>query len=174
MAEVTCTGETAHFDNGCELAKHYDKDNDGIIRREEVLKATQDHEAGILADEEITFVVLCYLHDGRINAICPGCYAAETGVLAITTTPAGATIKVTRNGTLYEELSPLWTELPPGTYTVEVSKAGYETITDTVTITAGITTTKSYTLTAETVATTFASIPTGAKIYIDDVLTGTT
>lgn len=94
MAEVTCTGETAHYDNGRELLKWYDKDNNGRISKEEVLKATTDHEAGLLTDEEVTFIILCYLDDGAIDKLCP-----------VVTITANAKSKVYVNGILKANLT---------------------------------------------------------------------
>jgi cytochrome c biogenesis protein CcdA len=98
------------------------------------------------------------------------------GTLSVTTTPTGASIKVGAE----TKTSPCNFTLAPGTYTVTISKTGYDTITDTVTITAGLTTTKSYTLTLSGVTITFKTLKkdttelTGTSVYINDVLKGVT
>jgi cytochrome c biogenesis protein CcdA len=98
------------------------------------------------------------------------------GTLSVTTSPTGATVKVGAE----TKTAPCNFSLAPGTHTVTVSKTGYDTITDTVTITAGLTTTKSYTLTLSGVTITFKTLKedttelTGTSVYINDVLKGTT
>lgn len=100
----------------------------------------------------------------------------ETGTLSVTTTPTSATIKI---GT-ETRTSPCIFTLAPGTYTVTISKAGYDTITDSVTITSGATTVKSYTLTLLNVTITFDTKDeagaklTGVDVIIDGVKRGST
>ncbi|MCK4501318.1 PEGA domain-containing protein [Candidatus Babeliales bacterium] len=98
------------------------------------------------------------------------------GILSVTTSPTGASVTV---GT-ETRTSPCNFTLAPGIYIVVVSKLGYDMITNTVTITAGVTTTKSYTLALSEVTVTFVakkedgSELTGTSVYIDGVLKGTT
>ena len=99
------------------------------------------------------------------------------GTLSVTTTPAGATVKV---GT-ETKTSPCFFFLAPGTYTVTITKSGYDTITDMgVVVVAGETTTKSYLLTLSEVTITFKALKedttelTGTSVYINGVLKGTT
>ena len=98
------------------------------------------------------------------------------GTLSITTSPTGATVKV---GT-ETKTSPCNFSLAPGTYIVTVSKSGYDTITDSITITAGETTTKSYTLTRSEVTITFdtkkedGTTLTGVDVWIDGTKRGVT
>lgn len=100
----------------------------------------------------------------------------QKGTLSVATTPTGATVKV---GT-ETKTAPCNFSLAPGTYTVTVSKPDYDTITDSVTINAGETTTKSYTLTLSKVTITFetkkedGSTLTGVEVYIDGVSKGVT
>jgi len=98
------------------------------------------------------------------------------GTLSVSTTPTGATVKVDTE----TKKSPCSFTLAPGTYTVTVSKPGYKTITDSVTITSGETTTKSYTLVLSKVTITFdtrdedGTVLTGVEVWIDGEKKGTT
>jgi hypothetical protein len=102
--------------------------------------------------------------------------AVSAGTLSVSTSPTGASIRV---GT-ETKTSPCNFTLAPGTYTVTVSKAGYDTITDSITITSGKTTTKSYTLVLSTVTITFdtkkedGTTLTGVDVYVNGVKKGTT
>ena len=91
----------------------------------------------------------------------PTCVPSE-GTLSVTTSPTGASIMV--DGVT--KTSPCNFSLAHGTYTVTITKVGYDTITDTVTITAGATTTKNYTLTLSKKVITFESVPAGATVKL--------
>ena len=91
-----------------------------------------------------------------------------TGTLSVSTTPTGASVKV---GT-ETKTSPCTFSLPPGTYTITITKTGYETITDSVYIRADRTEYRNYTLVKKTVKVTF-SANVSAKLYVDGILKGT-
>jgi hypothetical protein len=63
------------FANDCELLKHFDTNNDGIISDDELWVAEE-----LMCNEEITeeeFGVVYNAHNaGSIDAVCPGCYAS--------------------------------------------------------------------------------------------------
>ena len=100
---ISCTEPTAHFSSGCELLRHYDADNDGIISYAESVKATQDYYDGIITQGEAEFVITAY-QKGSINAVCPGCYTTPTPV------PAGDITRVELDGELLPENGTLeWT-----------------------------------------------------------------
>ena len=98
------------------------------------------------------------------------------GTLSVTTIPTSATVKVGIDA----KISPCNFTLAPGTHAVTVSKTGYETQTESVTITSGVTTTKSYTLIPSKAVITFKTLKedttelTGVSVYINGVLKGTT
>jgi len=73
--------------------------------------------------------------------------APQTGTLRVETTPSGATVRIdgTHVGTSPVERS----GLIPGSHSVRVSRSGYQTSTQTATVTAGTTTTVRITLTPE-------------------------
>ena len=87
---------------------------------------------------------------------------AATGTLSVTTSPTGASVKVGVD----VKTSPCNFTLAPGTYTVTISKTGYDTITDSVTITSGVTTSKSYTLTPSKGTLSVTTSPTGASVKV--------
>ena len=74
---ISCNEPTVHFSSGCELLRHYDADNDGIISYAESVKATQDYYGDIITQGEAEFVITAY-QKGSINAVCPGCYTTPT------------------------------------------------------------------------------------------------
>lgn len=98
------------------------------------------------------------------------------GTLSVTTSPSSATVKV---GT-ETKTSPCNFTLAPGSHTVTISKPGYDPITDTITITAGATTTKSYTLTRSKITITFVTKKedgttlTGVEVWINGAKKGVT
>jgi hypothetical protein len=110
---------------------------------------------------------------------CLAAPPAEKGYLTVTSDPSGADIYVDDT---YVGVTPLYRyELSPGTYTVRVSKSGYEDYTTTVTITAGQETTVSATLEPITPSETLLCVravdkATGeevnAWIFIDGEFTG--
>ena len=87
----------------------------------------------------------------------------EMGILSVTTTPTGATVKVVGGET---KKSPCTFSLAPKLHTVEVSKPGYDTITDTVSIIAGVTISRSYTLTLSKGTLSVSTTPTGATVKV--------
>ena len=72
-----------------------------------------------------------------------------TGTLAITSTPAGATITI--YGVVLPSSSPFTFALPPGTYTVLLQKTGFQDWQGTVTVAANQTTTVNPSLTSTVV-----------------------
>ncbi len=72
--------------------------------------------------------------------------APTTGTLRVRSTPTGATVRV--NGSVVGTTNLDLTNVTPGTYTVEVSLAGYQTATQSATVTAGSLTTVQVALTA--------------------------
>jgi len=93
------------------------------------------------------------------------------GTLKIYSTPTGATVSI--QGQTSKQTPATYT-LPPGTYTVTITKQGYKQETRQATITSGQTTNLNITLqqtptTTNTANIWISSIPVRAKIYIDGV-----
>lgn len=86
MALITCSNPTVHYVSGCALLLAYDKDNDGNISKSEAMAAVDDFNAGIIADEEAGYIILCYVDGGDINAVCPRCYMPTTVSVTATST----------------------------------------------------------------------------------------
>ena len=81
--EVTCNSDTYpnafNITSGCDLLKHYDSDNDGVISESEANQAIDDFYDGKIFWEEEQFVLDCYQnYNGIINNKCPGCFATPT------------------------------------------------------------------------------------------------
>ncbi len=85
--------------------------------------------------------------DSFIMCFINGIESLLTGTLDVDSTPQGAAIAI--DGQATGETTPAAFELSEGTYTVELTLDGYETWTQTVSVTSGETTTISATLTPE-------------------------
>jgi hypothetical protein len=99
----------------------------------------------------------------------------QKGTLSVTSTPSGAAYYV--DGVARGSTPGSVTGLDPGTHEVRVTKAGYTDFTDTVTITAGQTTSISAPLQAAAPAggsVAARSSPSGAAVYLDSQARGTT
>jgi len=95
----------------------------------------------------------------------------EKGTLSVSTSPTGAGVSI--SGVTGTFTTPFSTNLLPGTYTLTITKSGYVTQTPSVTITADVTTTKSYTLVAAKVKVTITVNAPNTKLYVDGALIGT-
>jgi len=95
----------------------------------------------------------------------------RTGRLNITSTPFDATI--TLNGKNYGTTPNTVKDVLMGDYTLTLTKAGYGTVTKTVTITEGKTTDVNETLPSG-MEVTIASTPAGAQLWIDGTAAGST
>ena len=118
--------------------------------------------------EQAGYDTLTFDHTtGTTDASIAKTLKLSRGTLSISTTPTGAAIAVVKAGlTITTETSPFTKSLPVGTYAVRVTKAGYTAVTDAVTISAGITTSKSYTLTLTTGTLSVTTSPTGASVKV--------
>ena len=114
-ATITCTGPTPHFTSGCALLKHYDSDGSGKLDISEFGEALTDKGDGVITSDEMDFVERAY-DDVNINALCPGCHST-------TAPPPGSENKPI---TLEEGKS----------YPIQISLAGYDTVTATIRISA--------------------------------------
>jgi len=99
--------------------------------------------------------------------------APTTGTLEAISTPSGA--QVIKDNTL-QGVTPLSKSYFPGSFPVIIRLAGYNDITDTVTISAGVITKKSYSLVALPTKGSLdaRSNPSGATIYFDNLIQGLT
>jgi hypothetical protein len=96
---------------------------------------------------------------------------ATTGSINLTSSPSGADIYL--DGTLQAVKTPATiTSVSAGSHSYLLRLAGYNDATGTVTVTAGLTATVSVTLTliVTTGSISFTSSPSGADIYLDNVL----
>ena len=102
--------------------------------------------------------------------------APTTGSIAVTSSPAGAAITLDSTGT--GQVTPYtFTSQTPGPHTVDVSLAGYQTASQTVTVSAGTTVSSHFTLVPVSPTTGslyITSSPTGATVTIDGMVDGTT
>jgi len=89
------------------------------------------------------------------------------GTLSVTTTPTSAGATVAISGITGTFTIPFTKDLAPGTYTLTITKTGYVTQTPSVTITAGTTTTRSYTLVLAQGTLSVTTTPTGASVDIN-------
>ena len=95
--------------------------------------------------------------------------AATTGSISFASTPAGASIYL--DGTLQTAKTPATiTSVLAGTHTYLLRLAGYNDATGTVTVTAGQIASVSVTLVSSPGSIIFTSTPSGADIYLDNVL----
>jgi formylglycine-generating enzyme required for sulfatase activity len=98
----------------------------------------------------------------------------ETGESYIQSSPSGASIYLNGN---YKGTTPkTLTGLEAGTYSLKVTKSGYEDKTETIGVEAGERTTKNYNLTKEITEGSLyiKSSPSGASVYLDGTYKGTT
>jgi hypothetical protein len=124
-----------------------------------------------------------------IETLSPYTQASGYGDLQITTTPLGGAVYVDGNyegitvGGFNGASSPLYvTQLSPGSYTVSITLANYQTYTTTASVTAGSTYTIQATMVPVTPGPTpitngvitVESNPAGAYIYLDNVFKGVT
>ncbi|WP_461864918.1 protein kinase domain-containing protein, partial [Thermococcus sp.] len=91
--------------------------------------------------------------------------------LEINSDPSGANVYIDGN---YNGITPLNTNLTPGTYKIKLTKQDYKNYTTTVTINPGESKTISATLTPAFGYLSVDSTPQGAKVYIDDSYAGDT
>ncbi|ACS33484.1 DUF2341 domain-containing protein [Thermococcus gammatolerans] len=91
--------------------------------------------------------------------------------LTVTSNPSGAKVYV--NGT-YRGTTPVGLVLPPGKYSIRISKDGYREYTTTVTLSPGEHRMISATLTSAQGYLTVHTSPSGAKVYVDGKYIGTT
>ncbi len=91
--------------------------------------------------------------------------------LEINSDPSGANVYIDGN---YNGITPLNTNLTPGTYKIKLTKQDYKNYTTTVTINPGESKTISATLTPAFGYLSVDSTPQGAKVYIDDSYAGET
>jgi hypothetical protein len=108
--------------------------------------------------------------DVTLTPLTPG-----TGIISVRSSPPGASIvldgKSTGKTTPYD-----FTQVAPGTHTVDVTLVEYGTYTQTFTVASGATVvvTTPWTYTPPAAVVFFNSDPAGATVYIDDALKGTT
>ncbi len=93
------------------------------------------------------------------------------GRVQITSIPSGAKVYVNSS---YKGMTPLSLSLPPGMYTIKVSKQGYKNYETTLILSAGEHKAISVTLTPAFGHVTVTSTPSGASVYIDGKYAGTT
>ncbi len=98
----------------------------------------------------------------------------STGSIYFTSTPSGADIYL--DGTNVGMTPATITSVTPGTHSYTLTLSGYNNATGSVTVTTGQTTNVSVTLTSiiTTGSIAFSSTPSGASIYLDGTLVGTT
>lgn len=93
------------------------------------------------------------------------------GTLKISSEPVGGEVYI--NGS-YKGITPLTLELYPGDYTVEIKKEGYESYTEKTRVLPGKTTSITATLSLLNGALTIFSEPSGAEVYLNGTLIGST
>jgi hypothetical protein len=98
--------------------------------------------------------------------------STNPGSIAVTSTPSGASIFLDGADSGYMTPYTL-TNVAPGAHTVSVRKSGYmDSVTKSVTVVTGSTTSVSFTLTSSTGSIRVSSSPLSATIYLDGVNTG--
>lgn len=99
------------------------------------------------------------------------------GRLTVETTPSSAELAIWTDELRYDRLgrTPVRSHLyEPGTYELRISKEGYQTISDEVTLEPGALTEKSYELKQATGTLVVTSNPSGAEVYVNGSYQGTT
>jgi hypothetical protein len=99
------------------------------------------------------------------------------GRLTVETTPSSAEVEIETSSFQYEQIgrTPVRSyEYEAGTYDLRISKDGYQTISDEVTLESGTLTEKSYELERAMGTLVVKSDPSGADVYIDKNYRGTT
>ena len=97
--------------------------------------------------------------------------SSSSAILAISSVPAGA--RVLLNGTDKGQTPCRLEGIPAGESTLEISSEGYKSFTQKIKLSAGQDESVSATLKAIRAKLKIASAPTGAKIYVDNMLRGT-
>jgi hypothetical protein len=137
--------------------------------------------AGLTATVSVTLIHVCvpnwqceqpfdgYENDGcgnrRLNASC----SPPVGRIYFETIPAGAEVNI--DGVDRGVLTPVTlTNVTVGSHSYTLKLTGYDDAAGTVTVTAGLTSTVSITLILTTGSISFASMPSGADIYLDGAL----
>ena len=64
------------LETGCELMLYYDKNNDGVIDRDELDICYKDWIGGKITEPEFDYVGEAY-YQKSINKLCPGCYKGK-------------------------------------------------------------------------------------------------
>lgn len=115
---------------------------------------------------------MAWTKDSEIDIVVGG----NQGMIQISSTPSGASVTI--NGQLANKVTPFSILGDPDTYVVVVSKDGYESCSNSVTLSVGQTIPIACTLmpisggdfgTLEVITT-----PTGAEVYVDENAVGTT
>ncbi len=110
-------------------------------------------------------------NDGSPSGEAQYCYTVTTGSISFASTPSGADIYL--DGTLQTVKTPATiTGVSAGSHAYTLRLSGYNDATGTVTVTTGQTASVSVTLTpvVTTGSISFSSTPSGAAIYLDNVL----
>jgi len=96
----------------------------------------------------------------------------DSGSLSVSSDPTGATVTI--DGTQEKKTPYTYTNIQPGTYSVEIKKSGYTSYTKTVKITSGADSKISASLSPVTTtgSLTVNSDPSGASIYLNGVYRG--
>jgi len=121
---------------------------------------------GTAADQTATFTPGTVTHLDLTIQTTP-----ETGSISVTSVPAGASISLDGVSTGHQTNATL-TNVPVGAHTVSVTLAGYESASQTVTVSAGQTASVHFALEKETGSISVTSVPSGASITLDGVGTG--
>jgi hypothetical protein len=98
-------------------------------------------------------------------------FSQQTATLNVNSNPSGADVYIDNQ---YKGQSPVSMSLNPGTYTLKLQKAGYETYNEQFNLSTTLTKNINLTPTVKNYDISFSSNPSGAKIYINNQYKGTT
>ncbi|MDK2950918.1 MAG: hypothetical protein PWQ77_583 [Kosmotogales bacterium] len=98
-------------------------------------------------------------------------FSQQTATLNVNSNPSGADVYIDNQ---YKGQSPVSISLNPGTYTLKLQKAGYETYNEQFNLSTTLTKNINLTPTVKNYDISFSSNPSGAKIYINNQYKGTT
>lgn len=98
-------------------------------------------------------------------------FSQQTATLNVNSNPSGADVYIDNQ---YKGQSPVSISLNPGTYTLKLQKAGYETYNEQFNLSTTLTKNINLTPMVKNYDISFSSNPSGAKIYINNQYKGTT
>nr|WP_319540232.1 PEGA domain-containing protein [uncultured Methanospirillum sp.] len=133
------------------------------------------HEIAISLDGYLPYSTTISVASGAESVVSAALTQEKTkttGSLSVSSDPTGATVTI--DGTQTKKTPCTYTNLQPGTYSVEIKKAGYTSYTKTISVTSGAESEISASLSpvSNTGSLTVNSDPSGASVYLNGVYRG--